>query len=70
MIGNLAPDTDAQLAIELACDWRLRYRDKFELRAAGGLLRPEEKIAIASEPTGLNRFLVVDRPYRPANRAS
>jgi SAM-dependent methyltransferase len=62
VVGNFVPCADTRFVMESVMDWHLIYRTPEALLALGRALPASAKAAFADEPTGLNGFLVVDRP--------
>lgn len=59
VIGNMAPANPSRWAMEHLAEWYLVYRDDDELLALGANLPTSATSSISQEPSGINKFLIV-----------
>jgi hypothetical protein len=62
VVGNFVPCEATRFVMETVTDWPLIYRNSFETRGLADGLPNDAQVSFATEPTGLNGFLIVDRP--------
>jgi hypothetical protein len=62
IIGNYSPDNDARFAMELIMEWKLIYRTEAQLMGLASDLPTGAKCQFTSECTGMQLFLVIDKP--------
>jgi extracellular factor (EF) 3-hydroxypalmitic acid methyl ester biosynthesis protein len=62
VVGNFVPCAATRFVMETVSDWALIHRTAPQMRGLADGLPADARVEFATEPTGLNGFLVVDRP--------